>query len=90
MSEPSISVVSVFVDHPPQATPVTKNLSEILAENPQLRVTGIRRRDANCEPIWSVSRLKNLELTWCVDAWSVRPTSGYYQQIIIFVPRADQ
>ena len=69
--------------------PITKKLSEIIAENPNLRVWGIRRRDAHLEQIWHPVRHQSLELTWCVDAWSVRPTSGYYQQIIIFVPRVD-
>ena len=68
----------------------TKKLPDILAENPKLRVWGIRRRDAHCEQIWNVSRHYDLQLTWCVDAWSVRPTTGIYQQIIIFVPRVDK
>ena len=69
--------------------PVTKKLSEIIAENPKLQVNGIRRRDAHCEPIWNTVRHQSLELTWCVDAWSVRPAKGVYQQIIIFVPEID-
>ena len=93
MSEPSISVVSVFVDTP-KATPITKKLSEILAENIKLRVRGIRRRDAHCEEIvnpqgwfaWQV-----IAMQWSEDwnAWSCRPATGIYQQIIIFVPRGD-
>jgi len=69
---------------------VRKKLSEILAENPKLRVTGIRRRDAHCETIWNVCKYEDLTLTWCVDAWSHRPAKGVYQQIIIFVPRVDE
>ena len=71
--------------------PITKKLSEILAENPNIRVLGIRRRDAHCEQILNVSRHYDLKLTWNEDwnAWSVRPFIGIYQQIIIFVPRVD-
>jgi len=69
--------------------PITKKLSEIVAENPDLRVTGIRRRDAHCETICNFWRYEDFKLTWCVDAWSCRLFIGAYQQIIIFVPEVD-
>ena len=75
--------------------PITKKLGEILAENPELRVNGIRRFDADFERIDNVAarlRQLHLEMTWHVEwnAWSSRPTTGIYQQIIIFVPRVDE
>ena len=69
--------------------PVTKKLSEILAEKPHLRVWGIRRRDAHCETIWNLLPYKDFKLTWYGAAWSCRPFIGTYQQIIIFVPEDD-
>jgi sRNA-binding carbon storage regulator CsrA len=74
--------------------PVTKKLSEILLERPHLKVTGIRRRDAHCEQAENVlARLGrlHLEMTWHDNwhAWSNRPATGIYQQLIIFVPRSS-
>ena len=73
---------------------VTKKLSEILRESPHLKVVGIRRRDAHCERIDNaLARLGrlHLEMRWSEDwnAWSHRPLTGVYQQIIIFVPEVD-
>ena len=63
--------------------PVTKKLYEILAEYPDARLWGITRRTADCVQLclWP-----KLEMTWCDGAWSCRPASGVYQQIMVFVP----
>jgi hypothetical protein len=71
--------------------PVTKKLSEIMADNPHLRVWAISRKTADCGIIcsWDWEECGNLEMTWCDGAWSCRPDSGVYQQIMVFVPEDD-
>jgi hypothetical protein len=94
VSDASISVVTVFVDYPPQVIPITKKLWEILAENPELEVVAIKRGTAKVLVVarchlteWALSR----ELTWNDNwnAWSHRPASGVYQQIIVFMPEDE-
>jgi sRNA-binding carbon storage regulator CsrA len=76
-----------------ESQPVTKKLGEILHERPHLKVTGIRRLDADCEQIYATAMLGrlHLEMTWHDNwhAWSCRPATGIYQQIIIFMPRSS-
>jgi sRNA-binding carbon storage regulator CsrA len=76
-----------------ESEPVTKKLGEILHERPHLKVTGIRRLDADCEQIYATAMLGrlHLEMTWHDNwhAWSHRPATGIYQQLIIFVPRSS-
>jgi sRNA-binding carbon storage regulator CsrA len=73
--------------------PVTKKLGEIVRERPHLKVTGIRRLDADCEQIYATAMLGrlHLEMRWSEEwhAWSCRPATGIYQQIIIFIPRSS-
>ena len=74
---------------------ITKKLSEIIAENPELRVTGIYRQSARCVKgwVWPDDQYASLAMRWHAEwhAWSCRPDVGIYQQIIIFVPReADE
>jgi hypothetical protein len=70
--------------------PVTKKLLQIMAENPNLRVWAISRKTADCVLIlswhWEEDEWSDLDMTWCDGAWSCRPASGVYQQIMVFVP----
>jgi hypothetical protein len=68
--------------------PVTKKLLQILAENPQLRVWAITRESAECVLMLS-AEWSNLEMACCDGAWSCRPASEVYQQIMVFVPEDD-
>ena len=75
--------------------PVTKKICDILADNPSLRVWAVTRKTAECVLIWLWSdalrrdEWRNLDMTWCDGAWSCRPVSGDYQQIMVFVPEDD-
>jgi sRNA-binding carbon storage regulator CsrA len=84
---------SELLDEPIVSEPVTKKLGEILHERPHLKVTGIRRLDADCEQIYATAMIGrlHLEMTWHDNwhAWSCRPATGIYQQIIIFIPRSS-
>jgi hypothetical protein len=65
--------------------PITKKLSEILAGDPNLRVWGVKRKTADCVLLLSW-HWGNPDMSWCDGAWSCRPASGVYQQIMVFVP----
>lgn len=71
--------------------PITKKLREIMAENPELRVTKIHRQSARCVDMcfWHDDEYATLAMTWHAEwnAWSCRPEGGDYQQVIVFVPR---
>jgi hypothetical protein len=76
---------------------ITKNLSDILTDSPNLRAWGIRRRDGYPEqivhPLVKYGRI-NIEMTLSDDwnAWYCRLTrseSVIYQQICIYLPEAD-
>ena len=71
--------------------PITKKLREIIDENPNVRVTGILCRTAQCVDmwVWPDDQYASLAMRWHAEwhAWSCRPDVGIYQQIIIFVPR---
>jgi hypothetical protein len=71
--------------------PVTKKLSEIMADNPNLRVWAISRKTADCVLMlsWHWEEWANSDMAWCDGAWSCRPASGVYQQIMVFVPEED-
>jgi hypothetical protein len=71
--------------------PVTKKLSEILAGDPNLRVWGVTRKNGDCVLMlsWHWREWSNLDMAWCDGAWSCRPASGVYQQIMVFVPESD-
>jgi sRNA-binding carbon storage regulator CsrA len=71
--------------------PVTKKLLQILAENPNLRVWAITRESADCVLMlsWHWAEWSNLEMAWCDGAWSCRPASGVYQQVMVFLPEDD-
>jgi hypothetical protein len=69
--------------------PVKKTISEILADNPKLRVTAIRRHDAKVVEIRFCGLQNELQWNENWNAWSHRPARGIYQQIIIFVPEVD-
>ncbi len=75
--------------------PITKNLSEILAENPELEVVAIKRGTAKVLVVarchlteWALSR----ELKWNEEwnAWSIRPFNDIFQQLIVFVRTEDE
>lgn len=74
--------------------PITKNLTDILTDSPNLRAWGIRRRDGYPEqivhPLVKFGRV-SIEMTlhenW--NAWSVRPATGVYQQICIYLPEVE-
>jgi len=73
--------------------PITKKLSEILAENDDLAITAVNRKTAHCNRFLSLwgFHIGDLEMRWNENwnAWSHRPASGVYQQIIIFMPEVD-
>lgn len=68
---------------------ITKPLRQILAEQPDLRLIGIRRGGANVERIASPLSFPDYEMVWCGDAWSVRVPKGRFQQFMIFLPIAE-
>ena len=71
--------------------PITKKLREIIDDNTELRVTGIKRQSAKCVDMWpwGEDQYSGLTMRWHAEwnAWSCRPDVGIYQQIIIFVPK---
>ena len=75
--------------------PITKKLSEILAENPELEVLVAIKRGTAKVLVVALCHLTELalscELTWNDNwnAWSCRPASGVYQQIIVFMPEDE-
>jgi hypothetical protein len=69
--------------------PVKKTISEILADNPKLRVTAIRRKGAKVVDVHFLGLQFVLQWSDNWNAWSHRPASGVYQQIIIFVPEVE-
>jgi hypothetical protein len=68
--------------------PVTKKLDDILRDE-KLRVYGIKRGTSKCEPLFVLT--DDFDMTWNDNwnAWSHRPASGVYQQIMVFVPEDD-
>lgn len=77
--------------------PITKNLSDILTDSPNLRAWGIRRRDGYPEQIVRPSAKfarVSIEMTWSEEwnAWYCRPTKSeivVYQQICIYLPEPE-
>jgi len=71
-----------------QPRPITKKIEAIL-EDVKLRVYGIKRGTSKCEPVFVLT--DDFDMTWNDNwnAWSCRPASGHYQQIMVFVPRED-
>ena len=77
--------------------PITKKLIDILVENNDLdlQVIAIKRGKPKMVILYPnmpmLPSIGNSEMTWNEDwnAWSNRPESGVYQQIIIFMPRVD-
>jgi hypothetical protein len=71
---------------------ITKKLSKILYGDSTLRVYAIKRqKPARCILAYS-SELEDYDMRWYGspwNAWSHRPATGVYQQIIIFVPEVD-
>ena len=69
--------------------PITKKLDAILGDA-KLRVYGIKRGTSKCEPVFVLT--DDFDMTWNDNwnAWSCRPASGHYQQIMVFVPRVDE
>ena len=74
-----------------EAKPVTKKLSEIVADNRHLRVWAVTRKTADCVILcsWDWEECSKVDMAWCDGAWSCRPASGMYQQIMVFVPESD-
>ena len=88
MSENGLNLIAHAIES--SRKPITKKLSEILAENPKLRVWAVTRKTADCVLTWLWSdAMRNLEMTWFDGAWSCRLSSGVYQQIMVFVPEDD-
>jgi hypothetical protein len=71
------------------ANQITKPLRQILEEQPDLRLIGIRRGGAQVEVIASPLSFPDHEMLWCGDAWSVRVPKGRFQQFMIFLPIAE-
>jgi hypothetical protein len=71
------------------AIQITKPLRQILEENPELRLIGIRRGGANVERIAAPLSFPDHEMVWCGEAWSVRVPKGRFQQFMIFLPIAE-
>lgn len=68
---------------------ITKPLRQILQEQPELRLIGIRRGGNKVERIASLLSFPNYEMVWCGDAWSARVPTGRFQQFMIFLPIAE-
>lgn len=77
--------------------PITKKLIDILVDNNDLdlQVVAIKRGKPKMVVLYPnmpmVPSVGNSELAWSEEwhAWSCRPASGIYQQIIVFMPRED-
>jgi sRNA-binding carbon storage regulator CsrA len=86
-------VRSELLGQPIEPKPITKKLSEIMSENPSVRVWGVKRKTADCVLMlswhWEEDEWSDLDMAWCDGAWSCRPASGVYQQVMIFVPEGD-
>ena len=97
MSDASISVVTVFVDYPPQVIPITKKLIDILVDNNDLdlQVLAIKRGTSKMVVLYPnrplLQSVGDVEMRWSEEwnAWSHRPASGVYQQIIVFMPEDE-
>ena len=87
---PRVTVMrSELLGEPIEPKPVTKKLSEILLADSTLLVYGIKRGTAKCELVWIYTdNACHLDMTWNdnFNAWSCRPASGMYQQVMVFVP----
>lgn len=68
---------------------ITKPLRQILEEQPELRLIGIRRGGNRVERIAAPLSFPDYEMVWCGDAWSVRVPKGRFQQFMIFLPIAE-
>ena len=74
-----------------EPVPITKKLSEICREHPELRVWGINRRSFVVEffsaeiSCWYHDLDRTGSDNW--NAWSCRCAEGQYQQFCIFLPK---